>query len=245
MPSYDFEIIESCTECTIKDDGRFCDLPERTLKAFETLRYTTVFPRGSILFAESHEPRGVFILCRGRVKLSFSSAEGKTVIMRIADSGEVLGLSATISGQPYLVSAETIEPCQINFIKRDDFLRFLGSHAEACFRVDQQLAAKYNYACRELRSFNMAQSAAEKVAKLLLDWMVRAGEAEQPEPHVRLLLTHEEMGQMIAASRETVTRVLMEFKKRHIVRSKGTTLIVRDKAALQSLASATEFIKLR
>ncbi len=50
---------------------------------------------------------------------------------------------------------------------------------------------------------------------------------------------------MIAASRETVTRVLMEFKKRHIVRSKGTTLIVRNKAALNSLASATEFIKLR
>ena len=37
---------------------------------------------------------------------------------------------------------------------------------------------------------------------------------------------------MIAASRETVTRVLMEFKKRHIVRAKGTTLIVRNKAAL-------------
>ncbi len=244
MQSYGFDIIESCTVCNIKGDRRFCDLPERALQAFENLRYTTVFPRGAVLFAESHEPRGVFILCRGRVKLSFSSAEGKTVIMRIAESGEVLGLSATVSGQPYLVTAETIESCQINFIKRDDFLRFLANHTEAAFRVSQQLAEKYNYACRELRSFNMAQSAAEKVAKLLLDWMARSGEAEQPEPRVRLLLTHEEMGQMIAASRETVTRVLMEFKKRHIVRSKGTTLIVRNKAALHSLASATEFIKL-
>jgi CRP/FNR family transcriptional regulator, cyclic AMP receptor protein len=234
MPLYGFDIVESCTACTIKGDGRFCDLPDRTLQAFENLRYTTMFPRGAILFAESHEPRGVFLLCRGRIKLSFSSAEGKTIIMRIAEAGEVLGLSATMSGQPYLVTAETIEPCQINFIKRDDFLRFLTGHAEAFFRVDQQLAEKYNYACRELRSFNMAQSAAEKVAKLLLDWMARAGESEQPEPHVRLLLTHEEMGQMIATSRETVTRVLMEFRKRHIVRVKGTTLIVRNKAALTS-----------
>jgi len=245
MPPYGFDIIESCTACTIKGDRRFCDLSEHTLQAFENLRYTTVFPRGAILFAESHEPRGVFILCRGRVKLSFSSAEGKTVIMRIAEAGEVLGLSATVSGQTYLVTAETIEACQINFIKREDFLRFLANYGEACFRVGQQLAEKYNYACRELRSFNMAQSAAEKVAKLLMDWMVLAGEAEQPEPHFRLLLTHEEMGQMIASSRETVTRVLMEFKKRHIVRTKGTTLIVRNKAALNSLASATEFIKLR
>jgi CRP/FNR family transcriptional regulator len=252
MPSYGFDIIESCTSCTIKGDRRFCDLPEHTLQAFENLRYATVFPEGTILFAESQEPRGVFILCRGRVKLSLSSAEGKTVIMRIAESGEVLGLSATITGQSYLVTAETIEPCQINFIKRDDFLRFLSAHAEASFCIVQQLAAKYNYACRELRSVNMAQSAAEKVAKLLLDWMVLSGEAEKPEPHVRLLLTQEEMGQITAASRETVTRVLMEFKKRHIVRSKGTTLIakgttliVRDKVALNSLAGATEFIKLR
>ncbi len=183
MPSYGFDIVESCTACTIKGDLRFCDLPEQTLQSFETLRYTTVFPRGSILFAESHEPRGVFILCRGRVKLSFSSAEGKTVIMRIAEAGEVLGLSATISGHPYMVTAETIESCQINFIKREDFLRFLGTHAEASFRVDQQLAEKYNYACRELRSFNMAQSAAEKVAKLLLDWMVRP--EKQSNPNLR------------------------------------------------------------
>jgi CRP/FNR family transcriptional regulator len=172
--------------------------------------------------------------------------------MKIAESGEVLGLSATISGQPYLVNAETIEPCQINFIKRGDFLRFLAEHTEAFFCIDQQLAEKYSYACRELRSFNMAQSAAEKVAKLLLDWMIRSGEAEKPVPHVRLLLTQEEMGQMIAASRETVTRVLMEFTKRRIVKTqgatliaKGTTLIVCDKVALNSLASATEFIKLR
>jgi CRP/FNR family cyclic AMP-dependent transcriptional regulator len=251
MPSYGFDIIESCTSCTIKGDRRFCDLPDRALQAFENLRYTTVFPEGTILFAEGHEPRGIFILCRGRVKLSFCSVEGKTAIMKIAESGEVLGLSATISGQPYLVTAETIESCQINFIKREDFLRFLAGHTEAFFRVDQQLAEKYSYACRDLRSFNMAQSAAEKVAKLLLSWMLRSGEAEKREPLVRLLLTQEEMGQIIAASRETVTRVLMEFKKRHIVRSKGTTLfakgttlIIHDKVALNSLANATEFIKL-
>ena len=65
MPPYGFEIIESCATCTIKGDQRFCDLPEHALQAFETLRYTTVFPRGAVLFAESHEPRGVFILCRG------------------------------------------------------------------------------------------------------------------------------------------------------------------------------------
>jgi CRP/FNR family transcriptional regulator len=177
--------------------------------------------------------------------LSFSSAQGKTIIMRIAEAGEILGVSASVSGMPYLVSAETIEPSQIAFIKRDDFLRFLNTYGAAAFGITEQLAEKYMFACRELRSFNLAQSAAEKVAKLLLEWSARLATAEERETKLTLGLTHEEIGQMIGASRETVTRVLMELKKRQIVRSRGNTLTIRDRSALKKLAAATEFIKLR
>jgi CRP/FNR family transcriptional regulator len=229
----------------MKADHRFCDLPPQALAAFETIRYVNIFPKNAVLFSESHEARGVFLLCRGRVKLSFSSAQGKTIIMRIAEPGEMLGASATVSGLPYLVSAETIEPSQIAFIKRDDFLRFLNTHGAAAFAVTEQLAEKYMFACRELRSFNLAQSAAEKVAKLLLEWSARVGAADDREVKITLGLTHEEMGQMIGASRETVTRVLMELKKRQIVRARGNTLTIRDRNALKKLAAATEFIKLR
>ena len=247
MPTsrYGFEITESCMGCKMKSDHRFCDLPPQALAAFEAIRYTNAFPKHAVLFAESHEPRGVFLLCRGRVKLSFSSAQGKTIIMRVAESGEILGVSATVSGLPYMVSAETIEPSQVAFIKRDDFLRFLNSYGAAAFGITEQLAEKYMFACRELRSFNLAQSAAEKVAKLLLEWSSRTGAAEDREVKITLGLTHEEMGQMIGASRETVTRVLMELKKRQIIRARGNVLTIRDRNALKKLATAAEFIKLR
>jgi CRP/FNR family transcriptional regulator len=229
----------------MKTDRRFCNLPPQALAAFEAIRYANVFPKNAVLFSESHEPRGVFLLCRGRVKLSFSSAQGKTIIMRIAESGEILGVSATISGLPYMVSAETIEPSQIAFVKRDDFLRLVHTYGAAAFAITEQLAEKYMFACRELRSFNLAQSAAEKVAKLLLEWSARLGGPEDREVKITLGLTHEEMGQMIGASRETVTRVLMELKKRQVLRARGNTLTIRDRATLKKLAAATEFIKLR
>ena len=52
----------------------------------------------------------MFILCSGRAKLTTSSSEGKLLIVKIAEPGEVLGASATILGKPYEVSAETLEP---------------------------------------------------------------------------------------------------------------------------------------
>jgi CRP/FNR family transcriptional regulator len=171
--------------------------------------------------------------------LSICSTDGKTLILKVAEPGEVLGLSATVSGKAYELTAETLDPCQVNFVKREDFLRFLRDHADACFRVAEQLSDKYNAACHEIRSLGLSHSAAEKLAKLLLEWSVKNGESNKVEPRLKLALTHEEIAQMIGTSRETVTRLFADLKKRQIVMAKGSTLMIRNKAALKSIASAS------
>src|ERR1700686_4063303 len=171
MPSpYNLDIQNSCTECTRKPERTFCNMSPATMKALDAIKFTGIYPKGSILFVDGEEPRGVFILCSGRAKLTTSSTEGKTLIVRIAEPGEVLGASATILGNPYEVSAETIEPAQLNFIKRDDFLRFLNSYTDACLHTAQQLSEKYQAAQREIRSLGLAQTTSEKLAKLLINW---------------------------------------------------------------------------
>ena len=67
------------------------------------------------------------MLWAGQVKLSISSSSGKTLILRVAKPGEILGLMAAMSDSPYEVTAETLHPCQVAFIRRDDFLRFVGN----------------------------------------------------------------------------------------------------------------------
>jgi CRP/FNR family transcriptional regulator len=149
----------------------------------------------------------------------------------------VLGLGATVSGKPYELTAETLEPCQINFVKREDLLRFLKENADACFKVAEQLSVKYHDACHDLRSLGLSHSAGQKLAKLLLEWSSRNGKSANVDSDVRLTLTHDQIGQMIGTSRETVTRVLADLKKRQIVQRKGSALSVRNKNALEALAS--------
>jgi len=234
---YGMEIVENCISCKVRADRIFCDLPPAALETFESIKFVTAYPQGAVLFVEGQLPRGIFVLCKGSVKLSINSPSGRTMIVKLAEPGEVLGLSATISGKPYEVTAETIDPCQINFVKRDDFLRFLKDDVEACFKVAEQLGEKYHNACKEVRSLGLSHSAAEKLATLLLEWSSKNGEACKPEPRLRLRLTHEEIAQMIGTSRETVTRLFAELKKRQILQSKGSTLLIRNTAALRDIAN--------
>src|SRR5580658_10728754 len=237
LSPYGMEIVESCLTCKLRVDRIFCDLPASALQTFESIKYATAYPQGAVLFVEGQMPRGIFVLCKGSVKLSINSPNGRTMIVKLAEPGEVLGLSATISGKPYEVTAETIDACQVNFVKRDDFLKFLKDDVEVCFKVAEQLSEKYHNACREVRSRGLSHSAAEKLAKLLLQWSFKNGEAAKLEPRLKIRLTHEEIAQMIGTSRETVTRLFAELRKRQIVQSKGSTLVIRNSAALRELAN--------
>src|SRR6202162_1802277 len=237
LSPYGMEIVESCLTCRLRADRIFCDLPATALQTFEGIKYAIAYPQGAVLFVEGQIPRGIFVLCKGSVKLSINSPNGRTVIVKLAEPGEVLGLSATISGKPYEVTAETIDPCQVNFVKRDDFLRFLKDDVEACFKVAEQLGEKYHNACKEVRSLGLSHSAAEKLAGLLLEWSAKNGEAAKPAPRLTIRLTHEEIAQMIGTSRETVTRLFADMKKRQILQAKGSTVVIRNSAALRGIAN--------
>ncbi|MGC2162396.1 MAG: Crp/Fnr family transcriptional regulator [Silvibacterium sp.] len=232
---YGLEIIENCIACPLLRDRVFCNLSPAGLQRLSTITSASSYPKGATLFVEGQAARGVFILCNGRVKLSTSSTDGKTLIVRIADPGEVLGLPASVTGKPYELTADVIEPTQANFISRTDFLSFLRENGEAALRVAQQLGETYHAAIAEMRSIGLSHSAAEKLARFLLDWCASRGNGKA-EIRAKLALTHEEIAQMIGASRETVTRLFTEFKKKQLLEIKGSTLIIRSKTGLENLA---------
>src|SRR3982751_3046584 len=231
------QTIENCKDCELQSEGFFCHLSEAALQRLESIKLTNIYPKGAVLFFEGQSPRGVFMLCRGRVKLSICSADGKMLILRIAEPGEMLGLSAVVSDRLYKATAEILETCQINFIKKDDFLRFLREHGEACFRVAQHLSQNYHTAYVQIRSLGLSQSALEKLARLLLDWCQGSGTRTEQGIRLKLGLTHEEIAKMIGTSRETVSRLFSELKGRETIHLKGSTLIVRDTAALEAITN--------
>ncbi len=235
---YGLEIVESCAGCRRGEPHAFCKLPEPSLRALEGVKCTTLYPRGALLFVEGQPGRGVYILCSGRVKLSATSSDARVIITRIARAGEILGLCATLSGGAYEVTGETLEPSQVNFVRAADFKRFLETNAEASLRAAEQLARNYSAALEQVRLLGLSHSAAAKFARFLLEVGNARGACGQAPPadRLRLALTHEEIGQLIGASRETVTRLFTEFKHDNLIQVKGAFLQLNNRPALEALA---------
>jgi CRP/FNR family transcriptional regulator, cyclic AMP receptor protein len=233
---YGVNVIGDCTTCPVREQHLFCNLSSTAVQRLNEMTSPAVYPRGAMLFIEGQQGRGVFVLCTGKVKLSTTSREGKTIITKISEHGDVLGLSATVSNRPYEVTAETVEPGQANFIPADALLKFLHDHGEVALRVAQQLSRNYYSAYDEIRTLGLSNSPGQRFAKLLLGWAAERGDSSH-SLRLHLVLTHEEMAEMIGTSRETVSRLFANFRTKHLIESKGSSLVILNKAALEGMVA--------
>ncbi len=127
------------------------------------------------------------------------------LVLRQAVAGEVLGLSAAVSGTNYEMTAETSTPCQLNFIGRQDLMTLMQSESEIGVHAAKSLSHEFQGAYRDIHDLVLARSSSGKLAKLLLSCAPQ-GSRVMDEQRVHAVMTHEEMAQRIGSSRETVTR---------------------------------------
>lgn len=227
-----FNIQNKCSDCQMRGSNYFCNLKEENLRIFESFKITNSYSKGSTLYMQGQNSNGVYILCQGRVKLSTCSKDGKVIILHVAEPGEILGLSSAVANTVHLATAEVIEPCQVNFVKTEDFLLFLKQNPEACLSAVKQLGQKYQTAYFQICSLGLSNSVADRLASLFLTWCKETCHGHDPV-HLKISYTHEEIAQMIGTSRETVTRLLKDFKERKLISLKGSDLIIHDKRMLE------------
>ncbi len=232
---YGLPVVENCLTCRLRQSGWFCQLSDDLLRSFNTSSHLATYPGGALLFVEGQRPRGAFVLCSGKVKLSTTSKEGKVLVLKIAEPGEVIALSAVISGEPYEITAETLEPCLVNFVDREGLLRLMERSGELGLRSAQAVSREFQSAYREIHELVLARSSSGKLARLLLSWVNGTGQSAR-EFRIHAPVTHEEMAQRIGASRETVTRLLSELRRKDLIRVEGATLVIKNRTALEALA---------
>ena len=215
----------------------FGDLSPAIARELETISLTNHYPTGAVLFSEGQSTRGIYIVQRGLVKLSVCASDGRTLILRIARDGDALGVASTIGSRDYEATAEAQQPCDVTFIRQSDVLRMMRVHGEFALWITQLLSRDYNFTCREIRTLMLSGSATEKLARLLVGWLDER-KSSQTTGRMKVPLTHEEIGQMIGTSRETVTRLMAGFRKQRLIEQEGATLVVSNRVALESLITA-------
>ena len=234
--------VNSCLACPVREEQFFCHPSLGALERLNKVKCRARHPEGARLFHEGQMSRGVFVLCTGTVKLFTASAHGKNIITRIAHAGDVLGLNAVISGRPYGVSAEMMEPGEANFIPRESLLAAMKDDGEVAIGIAKLLSAVYFTAHEEVRILGLATSVGERLAQMLLSWSSNDGQSGGGKDFlpVRLTLTQEEIGETIGATRECVGRLLSEFSKRQMLQLRKSVLWIQDRPALEKLGCDTD-----
>lgn len=226
-----------CDQCPNRDDAVPCLFPSDIRARVSLAAFTTMYPSGAVLFGEGAPSRYAFILCSGRVKHTANSAAGRSILARISEAGEILGLGSILSGGRHPYTAETLAPSQVTSLRREDFLRLVKEFPPLGEIALGQLSGEIDQAADKIRSIGLAESAGERLVTLLLSLAERHGTPTPSGTRIMLALTHETIAQMIGVSRETVSRAMTRFRNAGVIELRKSTIVIRDPAALQHLGT--------
>ena len=228
--------MSKCQDCPNAGKHAFCSLGDDARSFLESQSIGVEYPRGTILFREGDQCDAIYVLCSGKVKVSVTSREGRTMILRIANGGDVLGMSAALGGEPFEVTAEALEPSRVRVLHVKSLEVLLRQYREASMCAAKALAEDYRVAFDDARRLALPETPAGRLASLLLEWASDV-KAANGTPTITMALTHEELASMTATTRETITRTLGRFRKEKLISIRGVALTLLQPAALEQLSA--------
>lgn len=215
--------------------GWFWHLPPSLLANLGELATSITVPRRSILFSEGQKPDLVYVVSEGRIKLFRGSKQGRIFLVKMAEPGEILGLSAALSATPYELTAEAAENATLLRFHRKDFVAFIRNHIEGSLSAAESLNDEYRSALEDACRLALYNSVPSRLAHLLIAFALENGTAAERQPRIHMPLTHEEIATMLGSTRESVTRALKSFRRKGILSIHGADVTIRRKSALELL----------
>lgn len=218
----------SCETCLVRKNSlfsAFCDNEVEHLDAHKSCNY---YKKNQALFLDGSFPRGVYCLNHGKVKVFTRGDEGKEQIIHIAKEGEVIGFRSMFSGEPYSMSAETLEESNVCFISKNDFLDMIDTNPMLRNGVMKELSKELSE--RAVALTNMAQkSVRERLAfSLVLLEDIYSGE--------EINLSREDLANFVGTATETLIRLLKEFKDDGMIEIHVRKLAILDSVGLKKIA---------
>ena len=209
----------------------FFDLRGQALEHYSSLGIDVNYPHGCQIFAEKDPAHLVFVLKTGKVKLSTVSRDGRTLVLKIAEPGNILGLRAVLGGTHYDCTAEVLYPSRAKVLTDHEVVTFLREFPSAGEAATRALLHDYSCTLRALRRMVFPATIAGRIADLLLEWCDRGNGTWQ----IQLAVKHNDIAAMIGTSRETVTRTMKSFREQGLIHVDGASLTIVKPEALARL----------
>jgi CRP/FNR family transcriptional regulator, polysaccharide utilization system transcription regulator len=208
--------------------GILSELSPEELEHLAATADSRTWQKNELVFPEGNQPRGVFLLLKGKIKIFATGSEGKPQIIHIARPVELIGFRAMFSGENYRVSAATLEECEIAFIARTEFVKLMDANKDLRDTVIRELAKELGE--RALYVTKMAQrSVRERLAMSLL-------ELEKVYVNEPINLSREDLANYVGTATESLIRLLRELREEGVIQVQARKLVVLNRKRLEALA---------
>ena len=205
----------------------FQGLSPGDMQEIERMTIMTTAKKGRVIYSPESRGEVLFILKKGRVQLYRLAEDGRRLVTAILEAGSIFGEMPMLSQRMAGSTAEALEDCTICVMSKNDVEHLIASKPSVALNVVHVLATR-NSELEERLERQAFQSVHERLAATLL--RLAGDELEIRD------VSHQQIGETIGASRETVTRALGDFRSQGLIEIGRSHIVIRDRSRLASLA---------
>lgn len=203
-----------CQHCSSGMHSVFNILDSQQLQELSQHKTCHIYKKGQYIFNENGMPQGLFCVTNGKIKLCTTGFDGKEQILRLVNSGNIVGYAALLSKR-YHCSAVALEDSSICIIDKDFFYKSIQDNPQLLFEFLKKMGEDLKVADEQILSLSQ-KNVRERMAEALLFLKATYGFAEDGQT-LNIVLTREEIADYVGTSKESAIRLLSEFNHDGII----------------------------
>lgn len=226
---------EQCQTCSARKNSIFNYCTANELNNLSNTKVCQVIKKGQVVFMEGARPSGIYCINQGKIKITKLGNEGKEKIIRLAKPGDIVGYKSLITNGTFTATAIALEDSKLCFVQKADFLEILMNNHQFSSKFTELLCRNLSETEEDL--VDMAyKSVRERLAEALLLIKSKFQEEGSKEDY-EINITREDLANLVGTAKETVIRLLSEFKQEGIIESSGRKIIIKNEKSLLRLSN--------
>jgi CRP/FNR family transcriptional regulator len=218
--------MEETKQC-LKDLIVFQNLDPEELELLCQNSYAKVYEKDEVIFFENDSVKKLYLLVNGKVKLSMLSAEGKEKVLTILQEGDIFGELSLFDEDPHPLTAEVMEDARLLIIPWNEMEKRIIKRPSLAIKIIEALSKKTRLLTSQVREL-VFQDAAGRLASLISRLAEDFGREIEEGTVIDLVLTHQEIANLIGSSRVTVTKLINKFIDDGMITIKKRKIIITD-----------------
>jgi CRP/FNR family cyclic AMP-dependent transcriptional regulator len=214
----------------------FASVSDEDLETIASMLIPRRFPRHKTIVEEGFSGDYMYVIQKGRVKVTKFSGDGREKILEILDEGTFFGEMSLLDSAPRSASVKALTDVRILALARNDFMNVLSRSPDLALAVIRELTRRLREQDEQAKSLSF-----QRVKQRTQGLLVRLAREDSGHSDRRATpaLTHQEIADMIGTSRETVTRAVKGLEEEGWLARDGKHYLVLDSPGDSPSASPT------